>query len=252
MRILGFFALILILSVFSACSKDEVEQIQSTPSSCLNSSGVEGLYWDISNGIPRGDIPGGVPTIKNPGGTFFHPSQPILGFQYPAGWTPQTLSDPVNATIGVNLFRNDNQAIYRFVSLTVPGILTVDDVFNFEKSSMEATFGLGTTTEICSNGGSDNSFGVFISGRSALVEGNGFKSILNVNVTHVPGLNSSFINVQVTAAPSDQYETEVLDTFLPIGWQMLYRPSGDTFLSDRDGDGVIDIDDADPDDPNVQ
>ncbi len=57
-----------------ACNSNEEptpEGIRNVTSNiCDRISGVEGLYWDISNGLSRGDIPGGVPTVAQVGGKF--------------------------------------------------------------------------------------------------------------------------------------------------------------------------------------
>lgn len=238
--------------LWQGCGEDEIADLALTPSlQCGGAvTGVEGLYWDISNGFARGDIPNAPPTIVHPGGQFIHPTLPLLGFFYPAGWTPQAINSPLEQAIGVNLFRNDNAAIYRYLSYSVAGLVSVDDIFNFELNGMMATFGLsGTVDFVCTNQGSDNSTGLQINGRSAFVRVGGHTAIIATNTTYVPGLSNTFVNVQVTAAPTGQYATEVLDTFLPIGWQLLYNPNNGGVLEDRDGDGVPDIRDDFPDDP---
>lgn len=46
------------------------------------------------------------------GPTYTHPSAPLLGFFQHPGWTPTTIDGGIH-NVGVNLIRDDNQAIWR-------------------------------------------------------------------------------------------------------------------------------------------
>lgn len=223
----------------------------ATSQLCSDILGPEAIYWDVRNGIPRGDLPGGVPTIKNPGGQFSHPGFPLLGFMYPAGWNPETLTDPSGTTVGVNLYRQDNQAIYRWTSYQAPGIVPVEDVLTVEINGMLDFFGNpGTIQRICINEGTDNSLGNIIrAGASRLIRAGGLSAIVNVNLTYVDGLPNTFISVQITAGPTAEFNPLIVDTFLPIDWQMLINPSDSSVFDDSDGDGVNDVYDNFPNDP---
>ncbi|MEM7106133.1 MAG: hypothetical protein AAF502_23575 [Bacteroidota bacterium] len=249
--VIAFFSVIFIITLMSSCSKDEIQAAQSATSlqGCMEVSGVEAIYWDIFNGFARGDIPGGVPTIKNPGGTYFHPAQPLLGFQYPAGWTPETVNDGVN--IGVNLIKNDNQGVWRYNNSTVSGFVSVDDVRAFEINQLLSFFGsAGGVQTVCEDQGVNfPAPGITMSGSTKLIRFGGITANVTVSVTTVEGLPSSFIFSQVTAGPTADLETNILDVYLPIGWQLLYTGQG--FL-DSDNDGVADENDAEPFNPNVQ
>src|ERR1700761_8042182 len=81
--------------LFFQCKKGSNEKnnnnaIDATSHICGQVTGVEAIYWDLMNGIPRTDLPNGLPTVTNPGGTYIHPSFPLLTFIYPSGYTPQT------------------------------------------------------------------------------------------------------------------------------------------------------------------
>lgn len=249
-NITPFLPLILILLFGSACNRDGIDP-RATSNICTNVTGPEAVYWDVRNGIPRGDLPGGVPTIKNPGGTFGHPGFPLLGFQYPVGWTPETLTDPTGTTVGVNLIRNDNAAIYRYVSYQAQGFVAIDDVRAFEINTMLDFFGNPGAVQVeCRNDTTDNSLGNIVRAASTrFIRAGTLSAMVNVNLTYVDGLPTTFIAVQITAGPTAEHDALIVDTFLPIDWQMLIKPGDSALDKDRDGDGVNDVNDRFPDDP---
>lgn len=216
---------------------------------CTNVTGIEGLYWDIMNGIPRGDIPGGVPTIKNPGGTYIHPGIPLLGFQYPAGYTPQT--DLTQNAIGVNVVRNDGQSLWRQTQIASLNPVRVRNVLTAEINSLLNSFGgnANNIQVVCSNEGVSPSDqlapGFVVEFANRLIRFNGITAVITTSVTFTPsGLNS--IVIQKTAAPNNQFENEIMNTYLPISWQLLFTGGGER---DSDGDGVPDNRDLCPNTP---
>ncbi len=230
--------------LFSGCKKDDVAN--ATSQICSDIRGMDAIYWDLMNGIPRTDIPGGHPTVDNIGGTYSHPSYPPLGFIYPSGWTPFT--DNNADWIGVNLVRNDNQAIWRYSALFTTTAYTTDFVLNAEISTMRSFFGSsGTVTTLCSNGGSfPRAPGITTTGQSVYITFDGFSAVVQVQITTQTGLFGEQIIVAVTAAPTDDFEDEILNTFLPIDYQLLFTGGGEL---DSDGDGVPDDEDSFPFDP---
>lgn len=58
------------------------------------------------------------------------------------------------------------------------------------------------------------------------------------------------MGIQMTMAPTAEYDAMVLETFLPIGYQLLFidRES----VQDSDNDGVPDDRDRAPFNPNIQ
>src|ERR1043166_5719569 len=116
------FALAVITGLFEGCKKNSDNgnnPANLTSQICNQVTGTEAVYWDLMNGIPRTDIPGGLPTISSVGGTYSHPSYPLLTFIYPPGYVPQT--DPNQGYIGVNLYRNDNRSIWRYTAVFLSG-----------------------------------------------------------------------------------------------------------------------------------
>lgn len=245
-----FIILLLTIHFTSGCSDNPSGSIDNVPSqTCANIDGIEGLYWDIMNGVPRGDIPGGVPTIIDPGGTYIHPQIPLLGFQYPAGYTPRTDTTP-NA-IGVNVIRNDNGSLWRQTQIATLNTIRARDVLAAEINSLLSFFG-GNANQIqrvCIREGTQPSDqlapGFVVDFSNRLIRFNGITAVIAVSVTFTPsGLKS--IVIQKSAAPTDQFENEVMNTYLPIAWQLLFRDGGER---DSDRDGVPDSRDLCPNTP---
>lgn len=243
--------LIILLVLFAGnCSNNSTSSISNVPSNiCAEISGIEGLYWDIMNGISRGDIPGGVPTINNPGGTYIHPQIPLLGFQYPAGYTPQTDTTP-NA-IGVNVVRSDGGSLWRQTQIATLNPVRARDVLTAEINSLFNFFGVNANQiqGVCSNEGTQPSDqlapGFVVDFSNRMIRFNGITAVIIVSVTFTPsGLNS--IVIQKSAAPTNQFENEIMNTYLPISWQLLFRDGGER---DSDGDGVPDSRDLCPGTP---
>lgn len=216
---------------------------------CANVTGIEALFWDIMNGVPRGDIPGGVPTINNPGGTYSHPGVPLLGFQYPAGYTPQTDTTP-NA-IGVNVIRNDGGSLWRQTQIVTLNPIRARDILATEINTLVNFFegNANQIQRICVNEGTRPSDqlapGFVVDFSNQLIRFNGITAVITVSVTFTPsGLNS--IMIQKMASPTNQFEDEIMNTYLPISWQLLFRDGGER---DSDGDGVPDNRDLCPNTP---
>lgn len=246
-----FLVVVILLFVIAGCGGDNSSNsIDSAQSQiCANVTGIEALFWDIMNGVPRGDIPGGVPTIRNPGGTYIHPQIPLMGFQYPAGYTPQTDTTP-NA-IGVNVIRNDGGSLWRQTQIATLNPVRARDVLAAEINSLLNFFG-GNANQIqrvCFNDGNSPSDqlapGFVVDFANRLIRFNGITAVITVSVTFTPsGLNS--IVIQKMASSSNQFENEIMNTYLPISWQLLFRDGGER---DSDGDGVPDSRDLCPNTP---
>lgn len=246
-----FFVVVVFVFVLAGCGGDNstnsIDSVQSQI--CANVSGIEALFWDIMNGVPRGDIPGGVPTIDNPGGTYSHPAVPLLGFQYPAGYTPQT--DQTQNAIGVNVIRNDGQSLWRRSQIAILNQVRARDVVASEINSLLSFFGgnANNIQVVCSNEGTPPvgqlapGFAAEFSNR--FIRFNGISAVITANVTFTPsGLTS--IVIQKTASPTNQFETEIMETYLPISWQLLFTGGGER---DSDQDGVPDNRDLCPNTP---
>ena len=244
-----YLSILLLLLVTASCNNDEVNPnaVQNASSQLCNQvTGPKAIYWDLSNGIPRVDLPNGQPpVIDNFGGTFSHPDFPLLGFNYPVGWNPVALRGP--QTVGVNLVRQDGNGLWRWFSTSVNGLVGARQLRDFEITTMRQNLGLSANvTNICVNEGTASPApGIVQSFSNILISVDGFTALVVANVTNVEGLPTTQTNVQVAIGPSAQFDELIFDVYLAIGFQLLYgdRPR------DSDGDGVIDLRDNFPNDP---
>jgi|GEM_PF-1538032 len=241
--------LVILLFILGGCGNDNVgpNPVQTANSQICNQvTGERAIFWDISNGIPRGETPNGVPpVVNNIGGTFSHPDFPLLGFVYPVGWEPVALRGP--QTVGVNLVRQDGNGLWRWFSIPYNGLVTARQVRDFEITTMRQNLGLSNNvTTICVNEGTASPApGLTQSFSNILISVDGFTALIAANATLVDGLPSTFTNVQVSIGPSNEFDALIFDVYLAIGFQLLYGDGP----KDSDGDGTIDILDNFPNDP---
>jgi hypothetical protein len=246
-RFYTFSALIVITGILlGGCKKENT--FNSTPSTlCSGLTGVEGLYWDLANGVSRTDIPGGVPHIAHIGGTYIHPTVPLLTFIYPTGYTPYT--DNTSGAVGVNLIRNDNQSIWRYTNIEYTGTpTTASAVLSTEVASLKSFLGsTGTVTTVCSEQGTlPRAPGIVANAASVFIRFDNYTAVVNIGITTESGLAFQQITISVSAAPTSQFANEVMQTYLPIAYQLLYTGDGEI---DSDGDGYPDDIDNFPFDP---
>ncbi|MFW2389169.1 MAG: hypothetical protein ACN4G0_12580 [Polyangiales bacterium] len=223
----------------------------ATSDLCPNVRGTEAILWDLYNGIPRTDTSVLPPPVPVDGGVYSHPALPLLGFVYPGGWTPTTTNTGSVSEVGVNLIRQDNQAIWRDQSHLVSGTPTARDLRDFEVQQLLQFLGQagGQPDVVCLNEGSgDAGGGIIVSFSNVMIRVGNHTAVVDASVTPLPGLPSSSIKAKVVAAPTEEFPARAIDTFLAIDWQMLIGRSDNLF--DRDGDGWLDGVDMHPDDPN--
>lgn len=244
-----YFLLVLIVPgvLFCECKKsgNANKTTNATSHICGQVTGVEAIYWDLMNGVPRTDL-GAVPTITTIGGTYIHPTYAPLTFIYPPGYTPQT--DGTSGAVGVNLIRNDNKAIWRYTSIFYSGTASPQQVLSNEVSQVRSFLhSTGQVTTLCSQQGSlPRAAGITTSNASVYITFDGFSAAIDVTITTESGLGAEQINIVTTAAPTADFTNEILHTFLPIDYQLLYTGSGEV---DSDGDGFPDSEDNFPFDP---
>jgi len=253
---------LLFLGLLMSCSKDdggnskeedELEQVAGAVSQiCAEVNGMEAIYWDLFNGISRGDIPGGIPTLDFPGNQFIHSGYPALGFTMPAGYFAVELSDQQTQTIGVNVLRNDEKALWRYLNTTFSGNVDANAVLEAEKEILVSILGTpGSVQTVCSRSASQPQPGnAVITSATAMIRSGTTTAFFGVNSYTSFDLGVSFVSIQITAAPTTEFPATVLNDFLPMNWQLLY--TGGNTLIDSDGDGEPDVTDADPNDPDVQ
>lgn len=252
----GLISFLLLLIIAAGCNDSSVNSSieDLTSQTCANITGAEAVYWDLNNGVPRGDIPGGFPALKTRGGTYIHPTVPLLGFEYPAGYQPFT--DQTQGAIGVNLLRNDNQSIWRYTQITPTSSVGARQVTANEINQLLSFFGgnANNIQVVCSREGAmpvdQLAPNITTEFSNRLIRFNGITATVISSVTTVqnPGLLLQSIKINVSAAPTQQFETEILETYLPIMFQLLFIDR-DTGEPDSDGDGVGDSKDQCPNTP---
>ncbi|MEM6845923.1 MAG: hypothetical protein AAF632_27180 [Bacteroidota bacterium] len=247
---------ILGLLLITACNNGNDEAVGpningATSQICPNVTGAQAIYWDLSNGIPRGDLPGGIPpTVDRVGGSFSHPDAPTLGFTYPEGYSPQMIRAP--QTVGVDLTRQDGQVLWRWLFTPVSGFPSAREIRQAEIQQVLQALGVDPNNIelVCLNEGQANPVAnIAVRSSKALVRAGGFTIQAAATVTLVEGLPTSSVNIQMSVGPTAEYDQLIFDTFLAIEWQMLFTDRG-TQHPDSDGDGVTDPFDRFPNDPN--
>ena len=248
--ILSFLLSILVVS----CRKDDnnntnqANNFQNFNSQICNTvTGPTALYWDYAHGLP---VPlTQIPTISNPGAQFIHSQYPGLGFTMPQGYTATEVLIQQTATLGVNVVRDDNNVVWRYVpTSTFQGNVDVNDILAFEINTMFSILGfngtpqvLCTTTQTGTIGGSfQNTFG------ARLLRFGNFTALVWANSMYEPSLNATFASLSVSVAPTAEFDAVVFDTFLPISFQLLIINDE---VRDSDADGYPDQQDQFPFDP---
>lgn len=234
-----------------SCSSDDGENnqnIANRESSCINAIGYTGLYWDFANAKPTGLSQ--VPIIENPGQQFIHSLQPLLGFTLPQGFTAFELNDPQSQTIGVNVFRNDNEVLFRWIptSSVIGQQIPSQDFIANEINNMFSFYGFNGTPEVLCSEFKQQIFATIpIEFNARLLRFNG--RIAQVWVITTYAASSTYITVSVVTAPEAEYDAQVANTFLPLNFQLYVNESGGIIDNDMDGFDIL----RDPDDnnPNV-
>ncbi|MAO09198.1 MAG: hypothetical protein CL596_10850 [Alteromonas sp.] len=243
----------LLLGLFnSSCNKDDNNNSQDSTNNfnsqiCNTISGASAVYWDYAHGLPTGLTQ--IPTISNPGGQFIHSQYPGLGFTYPAGYTATEILIPEVQALGVNVLRNDNNALWRYIpSITLQGNVGVNSIIASEINAMFSQLNFnGTPNVLCTTtqtgsigGGFQNTFG------ARFIQFGTFRALVWVNTIYEPSLNVTFASLSVSYATTNEFDNEVLNTFLPISFQLLIISDG---VRDSDADGFPDNQDNFPFDP---
>lgn len=252
MKITRFFYSVCILFL-CACSTDDgdattgINAIANRQSSCENVLGYTGLYWDFANALPTGLSE--VPVIQNPGDQFIHSQLPLLGFILPQNFTAFEITDPQTQAIGVNVFRNDNEVLFRWIpnSFILQNIPSQTVIAN-EINTMFSFYGFNGTPEVLCTAFRQQVFETIpMEFNARLLRFGDRIAQVWVITTYVAG--GTAITISVTTAPENEYDAQVINTFLPFNFQLYVNDSGD--IVDNDMDGFDILSDPDDNDPNV-
>lgn len=245
--------LLFVLVMTFSCSKDDNDgnqELQNFRSSiCNNVSGIQAVYWDYSHGLP---VPlTQIPTISDPGAYYIHSQYPALGFQMPAGFVAQDVYVPQTGSIGVNVFRNDNNVLWRYVpSSSFQGPVGINDVLASEINSMFGFYGFNGTPEVvCTTTHQENIAGFTRFFGARLLRFGGRTALVWASTMYESSLNVTFTSLSVSVAVTEEFDAQVLNTFLPISFQLLVIDGG---VRDSDLDGTPDHQDNFPFDPTRQ
>ncbi len=252
MKLMQHISLLTFIFILFSCSSNDDggnEIDANRPSSCINATGITGVYWDYANSIPPPFTQ--IPILSNPGAQFIHSQHPYLGITIPQGYTAFESQDFNIAPLGVDVVRNDNAAVWRYVPLSsYPEGTSLDNILSYEINGMLNNFGSPPINQVlCSRTDQTTEFGFLQEINMRLLQFGDFTALVYVLTARLPGLPVS-VSASVSVAPTNEFENVVMDVFFPLSYQLLVSDR-DT-LSDRDQDGVPDIFDTDPDNPNVQ
>lgn len=254
MKAFKYILFLALISFLFACSKDDDNVGQQNPAQfnsqiCDGLVGPQASYWDSSHNLPSGLTQ--IPTIVNPGDQFIHPQYPALGFTMPQGYVAQEITDQQTGTIGVNVFRNDNNVVWRYIpSSPFIGQIAISDVVNFEINQIKGFHGVTEQGSIlCSEDVVSNEFGFPTSFSSRLIQFGSFTALLTVQTHFMQSLGNTFISVTIASGPTVEFDALVMETFLPLHWQLLVISDD---VRDSDLDGTPDNQDAAPFNPNIQ
>ena len=243
---------------FGSCSSDDASDSDNQLNGvraefCNNYVGPAAAYWNMANGIfvPLNQVP----IIANPGGRVSFAEQPLLSLEYPQGYQGTGVRDSQGFPIGIDILRNDSKAYFRWIpNVSFLGITDFDQVLAPQINLMFTTLGYDAGngfTPICSRNETQNFEGLGVNFNGRVIEFGEFTGIVWVRSVVVPGLGTVNSAIQISAAPTAEFDNRTLDTFLPFNFQLLVRSDGGGFI-DNDMDGTpahLDPDDNDPDVP---
>lgn len=234
-----------------SCSKqddDANQQAQQfTSQLCENVNGYEAMYWDFAHSLPAPLSE--IPILKNPGMQFIHSQQPLIGFIIPQGFSAFEITEPQTATLGVNVVRNDQNVVFRYIPNTQHiGQIAATSLIANEINGMFAYYNFDGAPEVVCTTTSNSNFGGSPTQFTArLLRFGGITAQVWVRSTFISG--ATFSAVSITSAPTEEYNSQVIETFLPINFQLFVGGDGD--FVDNDGDGVPANQDPDDNDRNV-
>lgn len=254
MKAFNYILILAIVSILFACSKDDNNDNQQdlqqfTSNICPTISGAKAVYWDSAHNLatPLAQIP----TLANPGLQFIHPQYPALGFTMPEGYTADHITDSQTGAIGVDVTRLDNKVTWRYIpSVSFPGTVSIAGIIDFEITRIKSIQNFTAQGQIiCGEDFVSNEFGFDTTFGSRLIEFGDFTAVVIIQTHFMPGLNSTFVSVTSASGLTAEYNNLVMNTFLPIHWQLMVISDD---VRDSDLDGTPDNQDAAPFNSNIQ
>jgi hypothetical protein len=249
MKPINYLKFALLAFCFASCSKESSDDSNDlrnfTSQLCNNITGSTAAFWDSAHNLP---IPlNQIPTLSNPGQQFIHSQYPALGFTMPQGYSA---TEDQNG-LGVNVLRNDNQVVWRYVpGLTGFGEIPILDIVAAEINQLFAFYNFNGDFEVVCTQNTSTNQGTFITKTSSrLLRFNGITALVGVNTHFDASLGATFASITTATGPTAEYDNLVMETFLPISWQLLVI---DNNVRDSDLDGTPDNQDNFPFDPNRQ
>ncbi|MGC6430109.1 MAG: hypothetical protein ACON5F_03610 [Jejuia sp.] len=248
--------LALLVFIVSSCSSEDNDAVNfanaTSREGCPNVVGPTAVYWDAANGIPAPFT--SIPIMPEPKTRFTH-SLPSLNmsFDFPQGYTATEVF-VTNSAFGVDLRRSNNNAqnkvLWKYYPIVSFSTTNIDQIRAFVINDLLVNeYGFNGTPIIdCATPNQTADFGGItrtVSNR-AIRFGN-TRAIISVAVVPTP-LGSS-ATISISAGPINEFDNLVMNVFFPITFELLL-PDRES-LSDRDGDGVPDVFDIAPDNPNV-
>lgn len=261
MKAFKLYCLLAIIILLASCSADnngDNNFANATPQiQCITNDivGPTAVYWDYAHGIPAPFTR--VPLIQNPQGRFNHRAVfTNLNLSIPQGYTATEILEQ-NVAYGVDFRRSNNdlqnKVLLRYYPLvTFQGNLTTDQIrkiiiddlmINEYQFNGAPTVNCTSPTQILNLGG-----GLTRSFSARLITFQNIRAVIWLASTPTPFGNS--VTVSVSAGPINEFDNLVMEVFFPLSFELLIRDRES--LSDRDRDGTPDIDDREPDSPNVQ
>ena len=249
MKAINYVKFVILILLINSCSKDSNDNPNNlnnfVSTICDNATGPTGAYWDNAHGlaIPLTQIP----TLANPGQQFIHSQYPALGFTMPQGYTAQ--ETPIG--LGVNVIRNDGNVRWRYVpGLTAFSQIEILDIVAAEVNAMFAFHGnQGNFTVVCQENSTQVQGSFIISTSTRLLRFGNTTGLVAINSFFDTTLGSTFASVSTASGPTAEYDSLVMNDFLPIHWQLLII---DDSVRDSDLDGTPDNQDNFPFDPQRQ
>lgn len=244
------FVVLLLLAV--SCSSDEASSQNDLSNVraqfCNDFQGPAAAYWNLANGIfvPMPDFP----VIADPGGQITHNLQPLLSLTYPQGYSGSLITDSQTSTLGLDIKRNDNGVFFRWIpNSTLFGLGDFDPIMAREVNTMFANYGFNGDYEVvCTRNESQNFEGLVENFNARLIRFGAITGLVWIRTVYFPATASFNSAIQISAAPTAEFDAVTMQTFLPFNYQLHVRPDGGGFI-DNDGDGTpahLDPDDNDP------